>query len=62
MMRMARLALLLVFLIHAVNVLTAASAARPFKAEGWFDDGGIHMVVDMLGDNKSGPNPPSHCC
>ncbi|CAN6248189.1 unnamed protein product [Urochloa humidicola] len=58
-MRMARLVLLLVLLIQILNVFSAS--ARPFKGEGWLDDG-IKMVVDMLGDNKSGSNPPSHCC
>jgi hypothetical protein len=58
-MRTARLALLLVLLIQIVNM--AAVSARPFRGEGWLD-GGIQMVVDMLGDNKSGSNPPSHCC
>ncbi|CAL5017557.1 unnamed protein product [Urochloa decumbens] len=53
------MALLLVLLIQILNVFTAS--ARPFKGEGWLDDG-IQMVVDMLGDNKSGSNPPSHCC
>jgi hypothetical protein len=42
-------------------VLTA-SAARPFRGEGGLLDDGIQMVVDMLGDKKSGSNPPTHCC
>ncbi|RCV33149.1 hypothetical protein SETIT_7G059200v2 [Setaria italica] len=58
-MTMAKVALLLVLLIQIVNVLTVT--ARPFKGEGLLDDG-IQMVVDMLGDKKSGSNPPSHCC
>ncbi|PAN37490.1 hypothetical protein PAHAL_7G111400 [Panicum hallii] len=58
-MRTARLALLLVLLIQIVNMV--AVSARPFRGEGWLD-GGIQMVVDMLGDNKSRSNPPSHCC
>jgi hypothetical protein len=60
-MRMARLVLLLVLLIQIANVLTA-SAARPFRGEGGLLDDGIQMVVDMLGDKKSGSNPPTHCC
>ncbi|TKW03787.1 hypothetical protein SEVIR_7G066300v4 [Setaria viridis] len=58
-MSMAKVALLLVLLIQIVNVLTVT--ARPFKGAGLLDDG-IQMVVDMLGDKKSGSNPPSHCC
>ena len=53
---MAKVVLLLVFLIQIINVLTVS--ARPFKGEG-----AIKMVVDMFGDKKqSGSNPPSHCC
>ncbi|KAJ1270483.1 hypothetical protein BS78_06G055200 [Paspalum vaginatum] len=61
-MRMAKVVLLLVVLIQVVNVL-GVSAARPafLRGERWLDDG-IQMVVGMLGDNKSGTNPPSHCC
>ena len=53
---MAKVLLLLVFLIQIINVLTLH--ARPLKGQG-----GIEMVVDMFGDKKqSGSNPPSHCC
>ena len=56
-MGMAKVVLLLVFLIQIINVLTVS--ARPFKGEGAW----IEMVVDMFGDKKqSRSNPPSHCC
>lgn len=54
-MGMAKVVLLLIFLIQIINVLTVS--ARPFKGEG-----AIEMVVNMFGDKKSGSNPPSHCC
>lgn len=55
-MGMAKVLLLLVFLIQIINVLTVS--ARPFKGEG-----AIEMVVDMFGDKKqSSPNPSSGCC
>jgi hypothetical protein len=55
---MAKVLLLLVFLIQIINVLTISAAARPLKAGA-----GIEMVVDMFGDKKqSGSNGSSHCC
>ncbi|KAL6851422.1 hypothetical protein ACP4OV_020355 [Aristida adscensionis] len=59
-MRMVKAVLVVVLLVQILNVL-AADAARPFKGEGWLEDG-IGMVVDILGDLKQGSNPPSHCC
>ncbi|KAL6650551.1 hypothetical protein ACP70R_009476 [Stipagrostis hirtigluma subsp. patula] len=59
-MRMAKVVLMLVFLVQILNAVVVS--ARPFKGERWLEDG-IEMVVDILGDLKqSGSNPPSHCC
>ncbi|KQJ82131.1 hypothetical protein BRADI_5g06485v3 [Brachypodium distachyon] len=58
-MTMIRMVLLSVFLVQILNVM--AVSARTLKGDGWLEDG-IGMVMEMLGDLKSGSNPPTHCC
>ncbi|KAI5020353.1 hypothetical protein ZWY2020_045241 [Hordeum vulgare] len=56
-----RIVLLVVFLVHMFNVVAPVSA-RALKGDAsWLKDG-IGMVIDMLGDLKSGSSPPTHCC
>ena len=57
--RMARAALLVLFLVQNLSVL--AAAARPLAGDGWLDDG-LGAVVEIFRAAKSGPGPPSHCC
>ncbi|TVU03190.1 hypothetical protein EJB05_51292, partial [Eragrostis curvula] len=56
---MVRMVLVLVFLVQILNMVSVS--ARTMKGDGWLE-GGIEMVVDLLGDLKSGPSPPTHCC
>ncbi|GJN03227.1 hypothetical protein PR202_ga20647 [Eleusine coracana subsp. coracana] len=58
-MRMLQMVLMVVFLIQLFNSVTVS--ARMMKGDGWLE-GGIEMVVDLLGDLKFAPNPPTHCC
>ncbi|KAF6997618.1 hypothetical protein CFC21_013826 [Triticum aestivum] len=58
---MMKTLLLVVFLVHMFNVIAPVSA-RALKGDAsWLKDG-IGMVVEMLGDLKSGSSPPTHCC
>jgi hypothetical protein len=54
-----RTVLLLAFLVHVLNAATAS--ARTMKGDRWLQ-GGVEMLVDLLGDLKSGNNPGTHCC
>ncbi|OEL34750.1 hypothetical protein BAE44_0004234 [Dichanthelium oligosanthes] len=59
---MAKVALLVLFLVEILSVL--AAAARPLAGDGsggWLDDG-LGVVAEILRAAKSGPGPPSHCC
>uniref|UniRef100_J3LWZ0 Uncharacterized protein n=1 Tax=Oryza brachyantha TaxID=4533 RepID=J3LWZ0_ORYBR len=56
---MARTVVLVLLLVQMMSSM--AVSARTMKGEGWLEDG-IGMVVDMLGNLKSGSNPPTHCC
>uniref|UniRef100_A0A453BTL9 Uncharacterized protein n=2 Tax=Triticinae TaxID=1648030 RepID=A0A453BTL9_AEGTS len=54
-----RMVLLVVLLVQMLNVM--AVSARTLKGGAWLKDG-IGMVMEMLGDLKSGSSPPTHCC
>ncbi|KAF7008882.1 hypothetical protein CFC21_023533 [Triticum aestivum] len=54
-----RMVLLVVLLVQMLNVMTVS--ARTLKGDAWLKDG-IGMVMEMLGDLKSGSSPPTHCC
>lgn len=56
---MARAVVAVLLLVQILGAM--AVSARTMKGEGWLEDG-IGMVVDMLGELKSGGNSPTHCC
>ncbi|BAS88732.1 Os04g0352066 [Oryza sativa Japonica Group] len=58
-MAMARAVVAVLLLVQILGAM--AVSARTMKGEGWLEDG-IGMVVDMLGELKSGGNSPTHCC
>uniref|UniRef100_J3LWY9 Uncharacterized protein n=1 Tax=Oryza brachyantha TaxID=4533 RepID=J3LWY9_ORYBR len=59
---MAKVALLLLFLVQIMNVIGGAAAARPLQERagcGWAETA-IGMVTELLGGVKSGSNPNTH--
>jgi hypothetical protein len=57
---MAKVVLLLLFVMQLYSVL--AAAGRPLAGDGQWLENGIGMVTQMLGGVKSRSNPRTHCC